>query len=47
MRAWFLSAYSLGRRSAIMLSLLVGMLAFPIGCGAERDATLRSDADEK
>lgn len=47
MRARFLSVYSLGRRSAVILGLLAGMLAFPIGCGAERDASLRSDADEK
>lgn len=47
MRARFLSVYSLGRRSAVVLGLLVSMLAFPIGCGAERDANLRSDADEK
>jgi len=47
MRARFLSVYSLGRRSAVILGLLAGMLAFPIGCGAERDASLRSDADDK
>ncbi|HET7059342.1 MAG TPA: ChaN family lipoprotein [Nitrospiraceae bacterium] len=47
MRARFLSVYSLGRRSAVILGLLAGMLAFPIGCGAERDAGLRSDADGK
>jgi uncharacterized iron-regulated protein len=42
----FLSADLLGWRSAAILVLLVGLLAFPIGCAAEHDGNLRSVADE-
>ena len=46
MRARFLCIDSLGRRSAVMLGLFVSLLAFPIGCAAERDANLRHVLDK-
>ncbi len=46
MRPRFLSADFLGWRSTVLLAALVGLLAFPIGCAAEHDGTLRSVADE-
>lgn len=46
MRIRFLSADSLGWRSTVMLVMLAGLLAFPIGCAAERDGSLRPTADE-
>ncbi len=46
MRARIQSADSLGRYSTVMLSLFVGLLAFPIGCAAERDGSLRAITDE-
>lgn len=46
MSTQFLSADSLGWRSAVMLSLIVGLLVFPIGCAAERDSGFRAAVDE-
>ncbi|MGZ8374239.1 MAG: hypothetical protein ACXW4A_04845 [Nitrospira sp.] len=46
MRMRFLSADSLGWRSTVMLVMLAGLLAFPIGCAAERGGNLRPIADE-
>ncbi|CUS34640.1 ChaN family lipoprotein [Candidatus Nitrospira nitrificans] len=46
MRMRFLSTDSLGWQSSVLLLVLVGLLAFPIGCAAERDGSLRSTADE-
>ena len=45
MRARFLSSDSAGWRSIVILGLLVGLLAFPIGCAAEHDGNLRSADD--
>jgi uncharacterized iron-regulated protein len=42
----FLSADSPGWRSCAILLTLVGLLAFPTGCAAERDGSLRSVVDE-
>ncbi len=42
----FPSADSPGWRLTVMLGLLVGLLAFPIGCAAELDGNLRSASDE-
>lgn len=41
-----LSIVPLPWRSAALLGTLVGLLAFPIGCAAELDGSLRSAADE-
>ena len=46
MRLRFFSADSLGWRSTVMLVMLVTLLAFPIGCAAERDGSLRPTTDE-
>ena len=42
----FLSIDSLGWRLSVLLLMLVGLLALPIGCAAERDGSLRPTADE-
>src|SRR5690349_24661683 len=47
MKIPFLSADSMTWRSTVMLGLLVGLLAFPIGCAAERDGSLRTVVDEE
>ena len=41
-----LSIVLLPWRSAALLGMLVGLLAFPIGCAAELDSSLRSTVDE-
>lgn len=41
-----LSIVPLPWRSATLLGMLVGLLAFPIGCAAELDSSLRSTVDE-
>ena len=41
-----LSIVLLPWRSAALLGMLVGLLAFPIGCAAELDSSLRSAVDE-
>lgn len=46
MKARFLSADSLTWRSIVMLGSFVALLAFPIGCAAERDGSLRAGVDE-
>jgi len=46
MRTPFWSADSPGWRSSALLLTLVGLLAFPTGCAAERDGSLRPSADE-
>lgn len=46
MKAQFLSADSPGLQLTVMLGLLVSLLAFPIGCAAELDGSLRSAMDE-
>lgn len=46
MRARFLSIDPRLKRSTVMLGLLIGLLAFPIGCGAEREGHLRGVVDE-
>jgi uncharacterized iron-regulated protein len=45
MRTRFLFADFLGWRSTVTLVILVGLLAFPLGCAAERDSNLRSAVD--
>jgi hypothetical protein len=47
MKTPFLSADSMAWRSTVMLGLLVGLLAFPIGCAAERDGSFRTVVDEE
>ncbi|HEX5543959.1 MAG TPA: ChaN family lipoprotein [Nitrospira sp.] len=47
MRARFQSVHSLGRRSTVILGLLVGILALPIGYAAERDGSLRAVVEEE
>jgi len=46
MRVRFLSTDSLAWRSTVTLCVLVSLLAFPIGCAAELDGSLRSVVDE-
>ena len=46
MNVQFPFADSPGWRLTVMLGLLVGLLAFPIGCAAELDGSLRSTLDE-
>ena len=47
MKARFLSTDSMAWRSTVMLGLFVSLLAFPIGCAAERDGSLRTVVDEE
>lgn len=46
MTARVLCIDSLGWRSTVMLSLLVSLLAFPIGCAADHDGSLRAVVEE-
>lgn len=46
MRVRFLPTDPLRWRSSVMLGLFVVLLAFPIGCGAEREGSLRPVDDE-
>ena len=42
----FLSTDSLGWRLIVLLLMLIGLLALPIGCAADREGSLRSVVDE-
>ncbi|MBX3330455.1 MAG: ChaN family lipoprotein [Nitrospira sp.] len=47
MKVRFLSIDSMPWQSTVMLGLFLGLLAFPIGCAAERDGSLRTVVDEE